>query len=213
MEPVARNRTPISDCPPHSASELLLQLFQSVHRQALLRFVFSVLPLNSSGMMYCNSRLLVSPSPSRSWSLLMTFQFTLDKWLLTGYPFLLHSRYKIMYYRQKRRWRFCNAVRLQTAAHFDIVVCLLRTFSTQLTISTFLLPCESLPCFCSLREHARVKLYSIWCSALCIRHDDFGPFMLPISARLGAGLICEINQRRTCSALNITSALGSSLLK
>ena len=44
MEPVAGNRTPISDCPPHSTSELLLQLFQSVHRQALLRFVFSALP-------------------------------------------------------------------------------------------------------------------------------------------------------------------------
>ena len=50
MEPVAGNRTPISDCPPHSTSELLQQLFQSVHRQALLRFVFSVLPLNYSGM-------------------------------------------------------------------------------------------------------------------------------------------------------------------
>jgi len=62
----------------------------------------------------------------------MTFQFTLDMWLLTGYLFLLHSRYKIMYYRQKRRWRFCNAVRLQTAAHFDIVVCLLRTFQSNL---------------------------------------------------------------------------------
>ena len=42
----AGTRTPISDCPPHSTSELLLQLFQSVHRQALLRFVFSALPLN-----------------------------------------------------------------------------------------------------------------------------------------------------------------------